>query len=69
MKDYFREFLTSKGLSALADAPPGEGIDFAKIKTHALWTLAAVGIAVASWKAGKWYAGYELLRQKSTQQG
>lgn len=67
MRDYFRPFLLKQNTVAgteLGDSVRDSDI-LGNIKVHGLWALAVGSVGFACWKAGQWYAGYQLANKKN----
>lgn len=67
MRDYFSEFLLNRNpigtfASWLGDAPANTSTS--NLTTHIIWLLVATGLVYLSWKASKWYAGYQFLKDQ-----
>lgn len=61
MRDYFRPFLLKQNTVAGTELGDSNVLD--AIKVHGLWALAVGGVGFACWKAGQWYAGYQLAKK------
>jgi len=75
MHDYFSDFLLTKNpvgafASWLGDTGTGAATapTTSHLKVHIFWLLLTIGLVYITWKAGKWYAGYELIKQQQQPQ-
>lgn len=67
MRDYFKELLINKNPMSSFLGDPQVAAEatsaLSSIKTHAIWAVVTIAVAYLSWKASKWYAGYEFMKQ------